>query len=96
MILQRFPWRKGFGGFCDRGMTEGCGETLNLGIRLDLELLSYELLVKPSVFHCAGPVARRGERQHEFLRRASRKWIGIGQPAPPAHTARVVARLGPA
>src|SRR5438105_8619333 len=75
-------------------MAERRGETFNLGVRLDLELLSHELLVKAGVLNSAGAVARGGERQHEFLRRASRKWIGIGEPAPPGHTTRVVAGLG--
>src|SRR5205823_6101954 len=74
--------------------TQRLDKTFNLGIRLDLEFLPYELLVKASMFHCASPVARGGERQHQFFCRVSRKWIGIGEPAPPGHAARVVARLG--
>ena len=69
--MRRFPYRRGLGGFCNRGKTESRRETFNLGIRLDLELLSYELLVKASVFHSAGAVAGGGERQHQFFRRAS-------------------------
>src|SRR5205823_9422133 len=92
--MRRFFDCGGHYSFCDRGMTESRGETFNLRIRLDLELLSYELLVKARLLDSAGAVAGGGERQHEFFRRASRKWIGIGEPPPPGHTARVVARLG--
>ena len=57
--------------FCDRGMTESRGETFNLRIRLDLEVLSYKLLVKARLFHSAGAIASSSERQHELFRRAS-------------------------
>jgi hypothetical protein len=52
-------------------MTESGGETFNLGIRLDLELLSHEFLVMARVVHRAGTVSRGSEREHEFFRRAS-------------------------
>jgi hypothetical protein len=75
-------------------MTESGGETFNLEIRLDLELLSYQLLVMARVLHRASAVSRGGERENEPLRRASRKRIGVGKFAPPSYALRVVASLG--
>jgi hypothetical protein len=69
--LLRFFDRRGHGDFCDRVTAQSRGETFDLGIRLDLELLSYELLVKARVFHSAGAVSRGREREHELFRRAS-------------------------
>jgi hypothetical protein len=49
--------------------TQRSGKIRDLGIRLDLELLSYELLIEPRVLHSTGAVSGGGESTHEFLRR---------------------------
>jgi len=72
------PRRCGLG---DRLTAQRRGEICDLGIRLHLELLSYEFLVQASVFHRAGAVSGGGESTHELFRCASGKWIGVRKSA---------------
>jgi len=70
-MLHRFVDRSGHGGLRQRGTTERRGETFNLGIRLDLEILSYKLLMKASLLHRASAISCCRQRDHEFFRRVS-------------------------
>src|SRR5437879_9784206 len=66
------PRRCGLG---DRLTAQRRGEICDLGIRLHLELLSYELLVMASVFQRAGAVSGGGERVREYFCFARCEWI---------------------
>ena len=46
------------------------GEIFDLGVRLHLELLSYQLLVQARVLYRTGAVTGRGESEHELFRGA--------------------------
>src|SRR6266404_5726162 len=50
-----------------RGTAQSRGEICDLGIRLHLELLSYQLLVQARVPYRTGAVAGGGEREHELF-----------------------------
>src|SRR2546430_4069393 len=55
----------------DRGTAQRRGEIFDLGIRLHLELLSYQLLGQARVLYRARAVVGGGESEHELLRRTS-------------------------
>src|SRR5438270_5452985 len=74
-------------------MAESGGETCDLGTRRDLELLSYELLIKARVFHRADTVSGGRESEHELFCHTRGERIRASKTAPPRHALPVVACL---
>src|SRR5881397_1968670 len=58
-------------GLGDRVTAQRRGEICDLGIRLHLELLSYQVLVQALVLYPTGAVAGGGKSEHELFRRTS-------------------------